>query len=193
MIYCGKSQLEERISPILRLNKSWRRLGPGVNKRAQGGDPSSRGWTHPPKKHAHQPLKPDLPAHAACPFPHCEMMDIFTVPTNSQHICWPYRRNYGETLIANCFVLANSERRNWKQYETESAALMSSVCRLLFMVLFELDMETYCASSTYLQAKQVADKTRFYHVNCWRSRNNLVKCHTKTRHTSEKEGRKLDV
>lgn len=43
---------------------------------------------------------------------------------------------------------------------------MSCVFRLLFMSLFELDTESLCASSTRFQAKQAADKTRFYHVNC---------------------------
>lgn len=56
--------------------------------------------------------------------------------------------------------------RNWKQREIKTAVPMSCVFRLLFMFLFELDMESLCASSTDLQAKQAADKTRFYHVNC---------------------------
>lgn len=70
---------------------------------------------------------------------------------------------------------------------------MSCVFRLLFMSLFELDAESLCTSSTHLQAKQATDKTRFYHVNCWCSRNNPVKCHTKTHCMSENYSRKLKI
>lgn len=116
-------------------------------------------------------------------------------PSEICHICWLYIRNQIlQTPLSWLNGYADWDSRpvrikemrargmvwkqvlqwkNWKQYV---------LCfTLLFMLLFELDKESYCTSFTDLQAKQRVDKTRFHHVNCWCSRNNPVKCHTKLR------------